>query len=64
MTAYAICDTSGGRTPPRVLLGHLYDSEQRAIDDRQYLGYNPQWYPIRLVTIVIDDAPLLNGAPT
>jgi hypothetical protein len=55
MIAWAICDTQGGRLPPRPLFKHLYDSQAEAEAARKYRGYDPQWYPIRRVRIEIEE---------
>ena len=55
MVAWAICDTEGGRKPPRVLLKHLYKSSIRAHQARTQRGYNPEWYPVLRVRVEVVD---------
>lgn len=61
-TAYAICDTDGGRHEPRVLFAHIYPTERRAEERRERLFDDvKEYYPICLVRIEIESTGRAEG---
>ena len=54
--AWAICDTDGGRHEPVPLLRHIYSTYEAARGAAQGRQFEPLFYPIKPVTIEVDEA--------
>jgi hypothetical protein len=53
---WAICDTDGGRHPPKPLARYIYTLEQEAVQARQYRGMDAGHYPVMAVTVRLERA--------
>lgn len=55
MKAWAICDTDGGRLPPKPLLRYIRATKEAAQQLAAYQGADEQYYPIMEVEITIKE---------
>lgn len=56
MKAWAICDTDGGRMPPKVMCRYIYPSEDTAKLKARFDGFDHKDYPVMEVEITIKEA--------
>lgn len=55
MKAWVICDTDGGRIPPKPLWRHIYPTAESAKQAASYVGFDSKNYPIIEIKITIKE---------